>query len=233
MPIPFIAPDDNETPFPDIATAMPEPNGLLMAGGNLSPERLLQAYRNGVFPWFEEGEPILWWSPDPRCIIWPEDIKVSRSLRKTLNTGRFEITENLAFREVMTQCGAPRDGSSGTWVTRDMIEAYCRLASLGAAHSIEVWNEDQLVGGLYGIALGRVFIGESMFSRESDASKVALVHLARNTDYTLIDCQLETEHLVSMGAITIERERYRGLLDELTDRADEHLMTLVKGDPIN
>ena len=233
MPILFLEPDDNETPFPDIANALPEPNGLLMAGANLSPARLIQAYRHGVFPWFEEGEPILWWSPDPRCVIWPDDIKISRSLRKTINSGRFEVTEDLVYREVMTQCGAPRDGSTGTWVSNQMINANCALAHLGAARSIEVWNGDELAGGLYGIALGRVFIGESMFSRESDASKVALAHLARNTHYRLIDCQLETQHLASMGAITITREHYRRLLAELTDRADEHFLSLIENDQVS
>ena len=221
MPIPFLAPDDETTPFPDVGSALVEPNGLLMAGGSLSPHRLVTAYRRGVFPWFEAGEPILWWSPDPRCVIWPEDLKVSRSLAKTLRSGRYEVTESLAYREVMKQCGAPRPGSSGTWITDDMLEAYSDLATLGVARSLEVWEGHRLVGGLYGIALGRVFVGESMFSRESDASKVALVHLARCGAYRLIDCQLQTPHLASMGATSIAREHYIGLLDEFTDRADE------------
>ena len=221
MPIPFLAPDDGATPFPAVAHALAEPNGLLMAGGNLSAHRLVDAYRRGVFPWYEAGEPILWWSPDPRCIIWPDDIKVSRSLAKVMRSGRYEVTESLAYREVMKQCGAPRPGSSGTWITDEMLEAYCDLATLGVARSLEVWEGHRLVGGLYGIALGRVFVGESMFSRERDASKVALAHLARSGRYRLIDCQLETPHLVSMGATTIAREHYIGLLDEFTDRADE------------
>lgn len=227
MPIPFLAPDDDETPFPDVATALIEPDGLLMAGANLKPHRLLAAYRRGVFPWFEAGEPILWWSPDPRCVIWPDDIKISKSLAKTIRSGRFEITENFAYRAVMKQCGAPRPGSSGTWVTDDMVEAYCQLNTLGAARSLEVWEGHRLVGGLYGIALGRVFIGESMFSRERDASKVALVHLAQCKRYRLIDCQLSTPHLASMGAITIARAHYVRLLDEFTDRADERFASLV------
>lgn len=214
MPIPFLAPDDETTPFPSVSTALSEPNGLLMAGGNLSPARLLAAYRAGVFPWYEAGEPILWWSPDPRCVIYPESIRISRSLRKTINSKRFEVTENLAYREVMKQCGAPRTGSSGTWVTDEMIDAYCQLNQLGIANSLEVWSGHQLVGGLYGIEMGRVFVGESMFSLESDASKVALVYLAQCGRYQLIDCQLETSHLVSMGATTIERERYITLLEE-------------------
>jgi len=227
MPIPFLASDDDTTPFPDVSCALIEPNGLLMAGGSLAPARLVRAYRRGVFPWFEDGEPILWWSPDPRCVIWPEAIKVSRSLGKTIRSGRFEITENLAFREVMQQCGAPRAGSTGTWVTTGMIDAYCRLNALGIARSVEVWEGDTLAGGLYGVSLGRVFVGESMFSRASDASKVALVHLARGGRYRLIDCQLETPHLRSMGAVTIERSRYTELLDGFTDRADERCLTLL------
>lgn len=221
MPIPFLAPDDNTTPFPSVSSALNEPNGLLMAGANLNPERLLSAYRTGVFPWYEAGEPILWWSPDPRCIIWPQDIHVTRSLAKTIRNGPFEITENLAYREVMKQCGSPRRGSSGTWVSEEMIEAYCKLNKLGIARSLEVWNKHRLVGGLYGVALGRVFVGESMFSIERDASKVALVHLARSGHYSLIDCQLETSHLNSMGAVTVKRERYIELLTELSGSQHE------------
>lgn len=217
MPIPFLAADDETTPFPTAGTALDEPNGLLMAGGSLSPRRLMAAYRAGIFPWYEEGEPILWWSPDPRCIIFPEVIKISRSLRKTINSKRYEVTENLAYREVMKHCGAPRKGSSGTWVTDEMIHAYCELNKLGVAKSLEVWMGHRLVGGLYGIHLGRVFVGESMFSLERDASKVALVHLARSGRYDLIDCQLETSHLVSMGATSIERERYLDLLKQFGD----------------
>jgi len=215
MPIPFLAPDDDVTPFPSVSTALSEPNGLLMAGGNLSPRRLIAAYRSGVFPWYEEGEPILWWSPDPRCIIFPNDIRVSKSLSKTLKSGRFTITKNQQFRTVMRECAAPRKDSSGTWVTDDMVDAYCRLHKMNIAHSIETWLDGELVGGLYGIQIGSVFIGESMFSKQSNASKVALVHLAQSEDFQLIDCQLETDHLTSMGAITIQRERYIELLNEL------------------
>lgn len=222
MPIPFLAPDDDVTPFPSTCTALLEPNGLLMAGGNLSPKRLLAAYRAGVFPWYEAGEPILWWSPDPRCIIWPEDIHVSRSLRKHIKNGGLEVTENLAYREVMKQCGAPRPGSSGTWITDEMIEAYCTLNTMGMARSLEVWKGHRLVGGLYGIQMGRVFVGESMFSHERDASKIALVHLASCGRYKLIDCQLETPHLASMGASTITREHYLHLLNEYGDFPTEN-----------
>lgn len=221
MPIPFLAPDDDVTPFPATCTALNEPNGLLMAGGNLSEKRLLAAYRAGVFPWFEAGEPILWWSPDPRCVIWPDDIKVSRSLRKTIRNGQFEVTENFAYREIMRRCGAPRKGSTGTWITDEMVSAYCHLNTLGVARSLEVWMGHELVGGLYGIQMGRVFVGESMFSTERDASKVALVHLAQSGKYRLIDCQLETAHLNSMGATTISREHYLQLLNEYGDFPSE------------
>lgn len=213
MPIPFLAPDDDLTPFPSVSTALSEPNGLLMAGGNLSPQRLMAAYRAGVFPWYEAGEPILWWSPDPRCIIWPKQIRITRSLRKTIRSERYEVTENLAYREVMKQCGAPRHGSTGTWVTDEMINAYCKLNEMGVARSLEVWMGHRLVGGLYGIQMGSIFIGESMFSTERDASKIALVHLAQCGRYKVIDCQLETAHLVSMGAVTVNREQYIELLN--------------------
>jgi len=214
MPIPFIAADDEQSPFPAISAALHEPNGLLMAGGSLSPARLLGAYSQGIFPWYEEDDPILWWSPDPRCVLHPHNIKVSRSLKKVIRSGRFDVTENFAYREVMKQCGAPRSGSRGTWVTSAMIEAYCALNAFGLARSLEVWSGHELVGGLYGIVLGRVFIGESMFSRETDASKLALVHLAQCGQYDLIDCQLETDHLTSMGAEPIRRQAYIELLNK-------------------
>lgn len=234
MPIPFLAEDDFRTPFPDVNTALEEPNGLLMAGGSLQPERLLRAYRRGIFPWYEQGEPILWWAPDPRCVIKPGEFKASRSLRKTLRSGRFTVTHDAAFREVMQACAAPRPGSQGTWITTDMIDAYCRLATVKAARSIEVWDGDTLVGGLYGVAMGKVFIGESMFSRVSDASKVALAHLASDPHYELIDCQLPTEHLMSLGATTIPRREYSELLDKLanlTDTAHLAILSLVEPMP--
>ncbi len=217
MPIPFLAPDDEITRFPAVEEALVQPNGLLMAGGSLSPKRLLNAYRNGIFPWYEEGEPILWWSPDPRCVLWPAKMKISRSLRKSIRNNRFRIAEDTAFRDVVSNCGKPRMGSSGTWVTPEMIDAYCRLANFGVAHSVEVWSEDRLVGGLYGIALGEVFVGESMFSVERDASKIALAHLASCRRYKLIDCQMDTPHLLSLGAETISRREYILLLHRFGD----------------
>jgi len=225
MPIPFLAPDDELTDFPDVSNALSEPDGLLMAGGNLSPGRLLSAYRSGIFPWYEEGEPILWWSPNPRCVIWPESIRITRSLSKTIRSGKYEVTENLAYREVMKQCGAPRANSSGTWVTDAMIDAYCKLHEFGFARSLEVWMGPRLVGGLYGIQLGRLFIGESMFSRERDASKVALAYLAQTGKYDLIDCQLENPHLMSMGSQTISRRRYIECLHKYGDLENANFST--------
>ena len=230
MPIPYLAHDDDVTPFPSVSTALSEPNGLLMAGGNLSPSRLIAAYKNGVFPWYEAGEPILWWSPDPRCVIFPDDIRITRSLNKTIRNSEFLIKENTAFRDVMNACAAPRRNSNGTWVTSDMINAYCRLNEMGIAHSVEVWRDDELVGGLYGIKLGHVFIGESMFSRQSNVSKIALVHLAKSDDIHLIDCQLETAHLNSMGATCIKRERYIELLNTLGDLDTDPLHTMRVSD---
>lgn len=197
---------------------MTDPNGLLMAGANLKPERLMQAYRAGIFPWYSEGEPILWWSPDPRCVIWPENLKVSRSLRKTLRRQVYTVSHNQAFEQVIGHCGKPRPGSDGTWITSDMTNSYCELARRGYAESIEVWNEESLVGGLYGVVVGSVFVGESMFSRQSDASKVALVALATDTRFALIDCQLPTAHLMSMGATNISRADYLAALKVLSRR---------------
>ena len=191
---------------------MNEPNGLLMAGANLKPDRLIRAYQQGIFPWYSEGEPILWWSPDPRCVIWPDSIKVSRSLRKTLKRREFTVSHNQAFDQVISHCGKPRPGSDGTWITSDMTRSYCELARRGHAESIEVWCDYELIGGLYGVVVGRVFVGESMFSRKSDASKVALVALAADERFALIDCQLPTAHLMSMGAVNISRDDYLAAL---------------------
>lgn len=199
---------------------MDEPDGLLAAGGDLSPERLLLAYSNGIFPWFSDDQPVLWWSPDPRCILRPEQIHVSRSLRRTLNQKRFRITADQDFVAVIELCADTRD--EGTWITEDMIHAYTRLHRLGYAHSIEAWNnQGQLVGGLYGIALGRCFFGESMFSLETNASKVLMVHLANQLaewGYEIMDCQVESGHLMRMGAECISRTEFLSILEEHTDR---------------
>jgi leucyl/phenylalanyl-tRNA--protein transferase len=207
----------DDAPFPPVSKALRSPNGLLCAGGDLSSGRLVEAYRHGVFPWFSEGDPILWWSPDPRMVLFPEEMKVSRSLRKAVKRGYYELRFDTAFVEVMRQCAAPRMGQGGTWIVPEMIAAYARLHERGYAHSVESWREGELVGGLYGISLGAVFFGESMFARAPDASKVALVHLVerlRAADCRVIDCQQATAHLASLGAREIPRAAFAQLLRE-------------------
>lgn len=203
------APSDD---FPDVRFALADPNGLLAAGGDLAAERLMSAYRRGIFPWYSEDQPILWWSPNPRAVLFPDELKVSRSLRKTLRQGRFRISVDTAFSAVIDACSAPRGHDHGTWITPEMREAYRHLHSLGQAHSVECWHGGVLAGGLYGVSLGRVFFGESMFSRMSDASKVALAHL-REMDFALIDCQLPSAHLARLGAREIPRDAFLRLLD--------------------
>ena len=208
---------DDDFSFPSAELA--EPDGLLAIGGDLSPLRLLTAYANGIFPWYNEGEPILWWSLDPRLVIRPGEMKVSKSLRHTLRSGKFEVRIDTAFRSVMQHCAlTPRDGQDGTWITDDILEAYCRLHELGFAHSFETWQEGELVGGLYGVAIGKAFFGESMFHSVSDASKVAFWHLhqfLQAHDFKLIDCQQETPHLLSLGAYTIPRKDFLKELETL------------------
>ena len=209
--------------FPPVETALHEPNGLLAMGGDLSPARLLDAYRHGIFPWFNPGDPILWWSPDPRMVLVPGEVRVTRSLAKRLRNSGFEVRADTAFTEVMCACAAPRppagrEGETGTWISPAMVAAYRRLFDAGYAHSVETWHDGRLVGGLYGVAIGRMFYGESMFSREPDASKVALVRLARQLqqwDFGLIDCQMETPHLASLGARTMPRAMFTARLAEL------------------
>ena len=207
----------DDTPFPPVSKALKSPNGLLCAGGDLSPERLIDAYSHGIFPWFSDGDPILWWSPDPRMVLYPDELRVSRSLRKTVAKGAYETRYDTAFRDVMEACAAPRDGQGGTWILPEMVEAYTRLHEMGFAHSVESWQDGELVGGLYGIAMGKVFFGESMFSRAPDASKVALVHLAdrlRRADFAVIDCQQATAHLASLGAREIPRKEFATRVQE-------------------
>lgn len=204
--------------FPPLDKALIEPNGLLAAGGDLSPERLLAAYSQGVFPWFNEDDPILWWSPDPRMVLFPSELKVSRSLNKTLKRGGCDIRSDSEFSQVMQACAEPRKGQSGTWIHPEMVAAYVALHELGLAHSVEIWRDDMLVGGLYGIAIGKMFFGESMFSRETDASKIAFVHLVRqleNWEFGMIDCQMRTSHLASFGAREIPRKEFSQKLDKL------------------
>lgn len=198
-------------PFPPVEAALRQPNGLLAAGGDLSASRLLAAYERGIFPWFNEDEPVLWWSPDPRMVLYVDEVHVSKSLRKILRGGRFAVSFDRAFRDVMLGCAEPRPAQDGTWITDEMLEAYGRLAAEGHAHSVEVWQDDALVGGLYGVSVGRMFFGESMFSRRPDASKVALVYLAwqlRAWGFPVIDCQMSTTHLASLGAREVPRARF-------------------------
>ena len=196
--------------FPPVHLATQE--GLLAIGGDLSPERLLLAYRSGIFPWYADGEPILWWSPDPRVVIYPGELKISHSLRKTIRKGRFRSTMDTCFERVIRSCGRTRmESGEGTWITAEMEKAYIRLHWLGYAHSVEIWHRDDLVGGLYGVSLGRCFFGESMFSTMSDASKVALVTLSNyviNSRFDFIDCQMRTDHLIRLGAREIARSDY-------------------------
>ncbi len=214
----WLDPNDPQAPFPPVEMALRDPDGLLALGGDLSPERLLRAYRLGIFPWYSAGQPILWWSPNPRMVMRPVDLKLSRSLRKSLRKGLFTITLNQAFNAVTAGCAEPRDDGRGTWLSGEMRQAYGQLHSLGYAHSIEAWQDDQLVGGLYGIALGRVFFGESMFARVTDASKVAFAHLVRQLarwNFELIDCQVHTSHLASLGATTMSRHAFTEQLNRL------------------
>jgi leucyl/phenylalanyl-tRNA--protein transferase len=213
----ILPPGSKQLRFPPAHLASPE--GLLAVGGDLRAGRLLEAYRHGIFPWYSEGQPILWWSPDPRCVLHPGKLRVSRSLRKTLRSQRFTVTFDSRFREVMQACAGarPQSPDGGTWITPEMLEAYVRLHALGHAHSVEVWKEGALAGGLYGVALGGIFFGESMFSRVADASKVALVHLVARLNELgigLIDCQLPSPHLFSLGAEAIPRADFLRLLDE-------------------
>jgi leucyl/phenylalanyl-tRNA--protein transferase len=206
-----------DAPFPPVSKALRSPNGLLCAGGELTPQRLIEAYSHGIFPWFSEGDPILWWSPDPRMVLFPGELKVSRSLRKTVARGIFEARYDTAFREVMEQCAAPRAGQHGTWIIPEMIAAYTKLHHMGIAHSVESWRDGELAGGLYGVALGGVFFGESMFARAPDASKVALVNLVERLQangYRVVDCQQATAHLASLGAREIPRKEFSKLLQE-------------------
>lgn len=210
----FLEPGED---FPPSSEALAYPNGLLAAGGRLDSDTLLAAYRRGIFPWYEAPQPLLWWSPDPRSILLVEELHISRSLRKTLRRNEFELSVDRAFGDVMRACAAPRDGQRGTWIDSDMIDAYSVLNTQGWAHSIEVWQNGALVGGLYGVAIGGVFFGESMFSLQSNASKVAmvtLVWLLRQRGGRLIDCQLESEHLNSLGARNISRVDFENRLQQ-------------------
>jgi len=198
-------------PEPDLA----EPDGLLAVGGDLSTKRLLLAYQNGIFPWYSDDTPILWYSPHERFVLYPQELNISGSMRRVLNSGRFSVTADTCFNEVITACSTvPREGQDGTWITDDMKAAYNRLHAEGHAHSVEVWQNQELVGGIYGVQVGDVFCGESMFSKVSNASKTALIHVCQSGLYKLIDCQVHTDHMASMGARMISREQYMGILKE-------------------
>jgi leucyl/phenylalanyl-tRNA--protein transferase len=216
--IPWLRPNDPPDAFPPVTQAMTEPDGLLCAGGDLSPARILAAYRRGIFPWFSEGQPILWWSPDPRMVLVPGELKVSRSLRKSLRNRGFRISENTSFEQVIARCAdSGMRAFEGTWISAQMYGAYVELHRLGHARSVEVWHGDGLVGGLYGLEIGRVFFGESMFSLERDASKVALHWLAQSAsslrNIELIDCQVSSEHLLSLGARPLPRAEFIARLE--------------------
>lgn len=210
--------------FPPLDKALRQPNGLLAAGGDLTAERLVQAYRHGCFPWYQDGQPILWWSPDPRTVLFPEELHVSRSLRKCLNQGRYQVTFDRNFAAVIQACAGPRSYTDGTWITGSMQAAYLQLHKRGIAHSVEVWRDGELVGGLYGLAMGRLFFGESMFSRADNASKVGFVTLVerlRHWGFVLIDCQMPTEHLHSFGARAIARTVFAQHLARHLDQRSE------------
>lgn len=213
MEITFLDPDSTE--FPPTRLALTEPNGLLAIGGDLSPERLLNAYRHGIFPWYSADDPLLWWTPDPRAVLFPAELHISKTLHKTLRRKHFTVTFNQDFAAVMEGCRNVDDRQSATWIGDDIKAAYCQLHDMGHAHSVEVWRDDTLIGGLYGLAIGKVFFGESMFSRETDASKIALVYLTRRLielRYELIDCQVTNPHLLSLGATEISRSEFERLL---------------------
>lgn len=212
---------DPSDPFPDPGEAMESPDGLLAWGGDLDPVRLVNAYHRGIFPWYSEQQPILWWSPASRCVLFPADIYISKRLQRLLRQKKFRVTADTAFDEVIRGCALPRATQDSTWITPEMIEAYNRLHRMGVAHSIEVWSGDELAGGMYGLSIGRVFFAESMFSQVTDASKVAMVFLCRqleNWDFALMDCQVDNPHLERMGAVQIPRETFLSLLAKNVDR---------------
>ena len=211
---------DADTPFPPHARALADPNGLIAAGADLSPVRLIDAYRQGIFPWYSDDQPILWWSPDPRMVMFPAEFEPRRSLLKVLRNREYEVRCDTAFETVMRACAsAPREGQDGTWITDQIVAGYCALHRAGHAHSIETWIDGELCGGLYGVGIGRAFYGESMFARCTDASKIAFAHLAgflRDHACGIIDCQMNTSHLASLGAREIPRREFLGHLARLT-----------------
>ncbi|WP_439134565.1 leucyl/phenylalanyl-tRNA--protein transferase [Pseudomaricurvus sp.] len=221
--LPWLEP--GSTDFPSTRLALTDPNGLLAVGGDLSPAQLLAAYQRGIFPWFDESQPILWWSPSPRLVLKPSELHISKSMRKLLRKAPFRVTTDTAFEEVIESCAEPRDDQDGTWITEEMQAAYIHLHQLGFAHSVEVWDGEDLIGGLYGIALGKVFFGESMFSRASNASKYGFITLIQALDalnFGIIDCQVHTHHLSSLGAREVSRKTF-----------EEYLVSYINRDTIN
>jgi len=221
-----------EFEFPASVEALQEPNGLLAMGGDLSPERLLYAYSRGIFPWFSRNEPILWWAPDPRAILIPAELKISKSFGKSLRKRGYRLSLNTEFLSVMKACAAPRPAQDETWILPSMIDAYCALNRLGYAHSVEVWRDDTLVGGLYGVSLGKAFFGESMFSIETDASKTALAALAylgRMGYFKFIDCQVESSHLTSLGARLMSRDTFEHKLENAISEDMEQIQQVIRG----
>jgi len=229
----WLDPESPTIDFPDVELALHEPDGLLAVGGALSEEWLLQAYRRGIFPWYGPGQPILWWAPDPRLVLSPGQLHVSRSLAKVIRKGRYTVTLDTAFADVVAACAEPRPGQSGTWITPEMREAYIKLHHTGYAHSVECWHEGELAGGLYGVAIGRIFFGESMFARHSNASKVAFVALVRQLarwEFRLIDCQVHTGHLASLGATAVSRQAFTAILDQECDLSCDVQHWIFDGD---
>lgn len=220
MSAPYWLDPNDKISFPDVSEALLEPDGLLAIGGDLSTERLLVAYRHGIFPWYSDGQPILWWSPNPRAVLFPSELIISRSLRKSLKREDYTVKVDTAFERVIQACAKPRKDGLGTWITDDMMRAYIRLYKQGHAHCVEVWRNNALVGGLYGIGMGKVFFGESMFSTQTDASKIAFAYLTRQIqrwNFALIDCQVYSDHIGSLGARVIPREDFIALLVKYCD----------------
>ena len=211
--------EDTNFKFPDVSSALTEPDGLLAASELLTPELVIEAYKRGIFPWYSEGQPVLWWSPNPRCVLYPKNFHISRSFKRTLNNNPFEIKTNTAFRETMLACAAPRanvvdEENAGTWITPAMLNVYYQLHEAGVAHSIECWHNEQLVGGMYGLALGDIFFGESMFSKMKDASKVAMHHICTHIKPFMVDAQVHSDHLASLGAQDIDRNEFTSIIRE-------------------
>ena len=234
--IAWLSETDPPDSFPPVENALVEPDGLLAAGGDLSNARLLAAYVRGIFPWYDEGQPVLWWSPDPRCVLWPDQLHISRRLRQQIRNWPAEIRFNTSFETVIEKCAEKRRSQQGTWITREMIGAYSSLHDENWAHSIEVWDDEELVGGLYGLCIGQVFFGESMFSAAPNASKLALLSLTHHmlaNNLTLLDCQVISPHLLTLGATTLPRREFSAYLADACDPATPHTAWPAKPIPVS